>query len=134
MEGEDRWAPPTPDSAEARALDLLGVGFLLGDGERLLHANEAAARLFGRPVDELIGRGEVRSLLHPDDERRIAATVEESRDRGVAPPDRVTARIVRPDGSELPVELRVRAEVRDGEVRTSTLVAEVGSRGRSTRA
>ena len=45
---------PAPDSAEARAHDLLGVGFLLGDGSRALHVNAAAARILGRSVEELL--------------------------------------------------------------------------------
>ena len=113
------------DGAEARGLDVLGIGFLVGDGARLLHANEAAARLFGRPTEELLALGQVRTLLDPVDEHRIAVAVAECRERGVALPERFTARIVQPDGSRVPVELLVKAEVRSGDLRTYTFVHEL---------
>jgi diguanylate cyclase (GGDEF)-like protein/PAS domain S-box-containing protein len=113
-------------SLEARALEVLGVGLLVGDGERLLHVSPAAALLFGRSAEELLDLGQVRSLLHPDDERRISAVADAARAAGEPIPDRFTVRIVRPDGTLLPVELRVRAEVRGDEVRTYSLVSEVG--------
>lgn len=117
---------PAPDSAEARAHDLLGVGFLLGDGSRALHVNSAAARILGRSVEELLEVGSIRSMLHPDDERTIAATVEERRGDGGPIPERFLARVVRPDGTEVHVELWVKAEVRGDEIRTYTLIHEVG--------
>lgn len=111
-------------SHEARALELLGFGFLLGDGTRLLEANEAAARIFGRSVDELISRGSVRGLLHPEDEVRIAQLVEERLTARRPIPERFAARVLRPNGEAVGVELRVKAEVQGDRVRTFTLVHE----------
>lgn len=118
------WPAPA-DGAEARALDLLGVGFLVGDGVRLLHVNEAAGALFGRSVADLLALGQVRSLLHPEDEHRISVTVADCRQRGLPVPERFTARIVRPGGATVPVELLVRAEVRGTQQRTYTFVHEL---------
>lgn len=117
---------PAHNSAEARAHDLLGVGFLLGDGDRMLHVNEAAARILGRSVGELLEVGTVREFLHPDDERRIAEAVEERRARGDRIPERFSVRVVQPDATPVPVELWVKAEVRGDVVRTYTLIHEVG--------
>lgn len=117
---------PAPDGAEARAHELLGVGFLLGDGARALHVNAAAARILGRSVEQLLEIGSIRSLLHPDDERTIADTVEERRRDGGPIPERFLARVLRPDGTAVPVELWVKAEVRGDEIRTYTLIHEVG--------
>ncbi len=119
------WPEPAAGGAEARGLDLLGIGFLVGDGERTIHLNDAAVRLFGRQRHELLAIGQVRTLLHPTDEHRIAVTVEDCRHRGLAAPDRFTARIVQPDGSHVPVELWVKAEVRGDELRTYTFVHEL---------
>jgi diguanylate cyclase (GGDEF)-like protein/PAS domain S-box-containing protein len=112
--------------AEARAHDLLDFGFLVGDGSRILHANGAAGRLFGRSPEDLLLLGVVRDLLHPEDEHRIAQTVEDRRATGRAVPDRFTSRIVRPDGSTVVVELWVKAEVHGDQVRTYTMIHEVG--------
>lgn len=113
------------DAAE-RAHDLLGFGFLVGDGSRIFQANDAAARLFGRSTDELLHLGSVRDLLHPEDERRIAQSIEDRRATGRAVPDRFTSRIVRPDGTTVAVELWVKAEVAGDVIRTYTLLHEVG--------
>lgn len=117
---------PAPESAEARAHDLLGVGFLIGDGTRILHANDAAARILGRSSGELVGGDPVRCYLHAEDEKRIAATVAERTDQGRRIPERFNARLLQPDGTHVPVELWVKAEVRDGQVRTYTLIHEIG--------
>lgn len=113
-------------SAEARAHELLDFGFLVGDGSRILHANEAAGRIFGRSADELIQIGSVRSLLHPGDEQRIALTVDDRTATGRAIPERFTTRVVRPDGSTVAVELWVKAEVEGDVIRTYTMVHAVG--------
>jgi diguanylate cyclase (GGDEF)-like protein/PAS domain S-box-containing protein len=111
---------------EARAHDLLGFGFLVGDGTRVLRVNDAASRIFGRSAEEILRLGAVRDLLHPEDERRIAVTVEDRRATGRAIPERFTTRVVRPDGSTVAVELWVKAEVEGDRVRTYTLIHEVG--------
>lgn len=117
---------PAPDSAEARAHDLLGVGFLIGDGTRILHANDAAARILARSTEELVGGDPVRSYLHAEDEQRIAATIAERTEQGRRIPERFNARLLQPDGTHIPVELWVKAEIRGDQVRTYTLIHEVG--------
>jgi len=112
--------------AEARAHELLGFGFLVGDGRRVLHANEAAGRIFGRSPQELIEIGAVRTLLHPADEQRIALTVDDRVATGRAVPERFTTRVVRPDGSTVAVELWVKAEVDGDTIRTYTMIHEFG--------
>ena len=113
--------------AEARAHDLLGFGFIVGDGSRLLQVNEAAGRIFGRSPEELLEIGSVRALLHPGDERRIALTVDDRLATGRAVPERFSTRIVRPDGSTVAVELWVKAEVCEEQVRTYTMIHELGA-------
>ena len=126
MPEHSAWPEPDEDSAEARAQDLLGIGFLIGDGQSTLYVNDAATRLLGRSRSEILGPGQVRQLLHPDDVDRIETTVEDDLHRGAPLPERFTARVVQPDGSTVPVELWVKAEVRGDEVRTYTFIHEIG--------
>lgn len=114
------------EGAEARAHELLGFGFLVGDGQRVLQANDAAGRIFGRSPEELVEIGAVRALLHPADEQRIALTVDDRRATGRRVPERFTTRVVRPDGSTVAVELWVKAEIEGDRIRTYTMIHEVG--------
>lgn len=122
------------DELVMRAHDVLGEGVLIGDGERLVYANEAACALYGRTLDELRGAGPLFALLVPDEQARITTLLEERAASGTAPPDRHETVIARPDGSTVEVEMSVKAAVRANHVRTITIVRDISDRRAVTRA
>jgi len=96
----------------SRGLDAMGEALLLSDtpSGRIVHASPAAAALFGRPVDELIGMP-ARELVLPDDRPLIDARAS-LRAAGHKVPARITLPVVHPgpgphvlEWAALPLEL-----------------------------
>lgn len=121
---------PTVDipAAMARAHDLLDLGFVVGDGNQVLYANDATARIVGRGVDEIIAQGSLRNFFDPEEQERIQEIRRQALETGRPMPERFTTVLNRPDGSALPVELWVKAEITDVGVRTYTFIHDIQER------
>ena len=130
MHDEVTTGPPEVDVATsmARAFDLLDLGFVVGDGNQVLYANAAAGRVFGRDAAELLQIGSLRTLFDPEEQERIQEIRRQAMSTGRPMPERFTTVIDRPDGTELPIELWVKAEVTDAGVRTYTFVHDIKER------
>ena len=116
------------DDAAAMAHELMGHGVIVGDGQRLLHVSEGAARLFGRSSGELIELGSLLGLFGPGEQLRLRQLVEERQLLKMDPLEHFETTILRPDGSLFPVELWVKAKVEGETVRTYTLIADARER------
>ena len=94
-ESEERYRRLVESSPEAVAVH---------DGQRVLYANPAAARLFGaRAPSELVGR-EVVGFVHPDDRRVVASRVRAVLEGGEGKP-LLEERYLRLDGSVVDAEV-----------------------------
>lgn len=111
-----------------KALDVLGQGVVVGDGSRILSAAPSAARLFGRPVEELLEIGSLFSLFEPSEQERFHEIVAECARTGDPMPESFRTALVHPDGEVWPVDLWIKATVCGGRTRTYTVIAEARER------
>lgn len=88
-----------------RSLHELPVGAILTDlpTHTFLAVNDRAASIYGRPADELEGT-DVAATIHPDDRDAARATYAALADK-VIDGYQVQRRVVRPDGTELAVDI-----------------------------
>jgi diguanylate cyclase (GGDEF)-like protein/PAS domain S-box-containing protein len=109
-----RGALPTADRLSVFVNAPVGVAMCAADGV-LLDANRALAALVDRPVGDLTGRP-IFDLVHPDDvtaAREAAATLATQPGR----PMRHETRLVRADGSDVPVQVSASlVEPEDGDL------------------
>jgi len=83
---------------DREVLETMGQGLLVIDGNgRVRYANPASATMAARPTGDVIG-GTPLDLVHPDDRTRLAGRSSSE----------VEVRLVRPDGSALPVMVTTR--------------------------
>lgn len=114
----------------SEAHDLLGQGVLVGDGNRILHVTNGAAQLFGRSVEELLDIGSIFHLFEPSEQRRLATLVAECVESGTPMPERLRTAIVRADDEVLPVDLWIKATVKNGRTRTYSIIADAAELAR----
>ena len=115
------------------AHEALNEGVIMGDGNRVLHVNEAACALYGRSREELLRAGSLFGFLTEGEQARITALVDADMARGQPVPQRYETVILRPDGSQANVEMSTSALVDGGRTRTLTLLRDIGERIRQKR-
>jgi two-component system cell cycle sensor histidine kinase/response regulator CckA len=101
-------APDVGDAAfvaEAllRAHGDFGDGVAVVEGERMIYANEALARMYGYTVEELLAMRSFLALVAPEHRNRLSERLRE-RAAGKAPPERDELTVVRKDGARIAVE------------------------------
>jgi PAS domain S-box-containing protein len=87
-----------------RAQSELGEAVVVLDGLRVVLANDAAAQLVGRPQAELEALESVLEVIAPDARRTVAGRLQGVAEGRTPAEPGFRTRILRPDGSELPVE------------------------------
>jgi len=132
---------PTDDAlhaSEARyrlLVDHAPVSFYVHDGETILFANRAFARLLGyRAPQELVGQS-LFALLHPDDHGWVKARIERLRTQasdGFNAP--VLGRLLRTDGSVVHVEVVAAPTELDGRPAIQVVALDVTDRERAEQA
>ena len=97
-----------------RLLDATGDAILMLDPEtrRITYANRGAAAQFDRSVDELL-ESTIDDLLEPRG-RATLASATSALSRGETDARTMAVSLVRPDGSTLPIEVRLEAVAPDG--------------------
>jgi diguanylate cyclase (GGDEF)-like protein/PAS domain S-box-containing protein len=118
------------DELVLRAHDVLGEGVAIGDGQRLLHVNDAACELYGRTRSQILEARSLFDYLRADEQARIRILIRDRQRDSMPVPERHETVIVRPDGSEVQVELSVKAVVEQGRIRTLTIIRDIGERNR----
>ena len=124
------------DDVVSAAYDIVGKGLIVGGGTHLLYVSEAAAKLFGRPAEEIVALGSAFPLFTEAEQKRLLAEAQDldredtasmAEDAGVEVIETV---IERPDGTEQPVEIWKRAVVFGPKVRTVTVIGDNATRRR----
>jgi PAS domain S-box-containing protein len=103
------------------------VGIYVAARDRLLYANEAMAAMLGYGVDEIVGRGNLLDVAHPEDRPTVTRNFER-RFRGET--FRGSFRMMRKDGSAVLVETDGRRVVLRGEPVVIGSVVAVGTHRR----
>jgi diguanylate cyclase (GGDEF)-like protein/PAS domain S-box-containing protein len=112
------------------AHEALNEGVVMGDGDRILHVNDAVCRFYGRSREDLLARGSLFQFLVPEERERIEGIVRAAMDAGEPVPQRFETMIARPDGSVAEVEISTTALVDGGATRTLTLIRDISERTR----
>lgn len=124
---------PDPDVLHRLVLsahEALGEGVVIGDGERVLHINDAACRLYGRSRPDLLVAQSLFQFLAGDEQDRIRALIAECMRNGEAVPQHFETVLIRPDATEVHVEMSTTAVLQDESLRTLTLIRDIGDRRR----
>lgn len=105
--------PPPNDATSVheallQALNELGEGVLFLEGERIVYANEAAVRMTGYTVSELLALPSFATLLEPPERERARQRLQQ-RLQGEPAPQHYEHAIIRKDGRR--VELEVAAQL-----------------------
>jgi PAS domain S-box-containing protein len=120
----------TFDGAIRTFAERASVGVFLAHGVRLLYANPHLCEMIGYPREALLAMEDsVGTLIVPQEQARIQA-YGEGRMRGEAVPSLYETRLVRADGTLLPVEFAVSAVEVDGAVISQGIVHDVSERAR----
>jgi len=125
-----RSEPEGLDLLVLNAHEALDEGVVMGDGDHVLHVNDAACRLYGRRSEDLLAARSLFGFLAIGEQERIQKLVTERMAIGEQLPKRFETVIAWPDGTELHVEMSTIAMVQPGAVRTLTLIRDIGERRR----
>lgn len=88
--------------------------FLATTGKGILHANEAAADLTGRPIDEMLGARLLHTVVHPDD---VANVMWVGPEVTAGNPTDVRHRLLTADGAVRHIRGSITPIFKDGELR-----------------
>jgi PAS domain S-box-containing protein len=91
-------------SALMRAQSELGQAFVLLDGERIVYANAATEVLTGRTAEELRALPSLLAVLPPEVHRAVGARLDGARAGREPAAGAFRTHVVRPDGSQVPIE------------------------------
>ncbi len=112
-----------------RAQSDLGEGVVIRDGDRIVYANEAMARLTGYSIDELLALDSYLQIIAP--EHRDQARDRARRRQGGEPADsRFEQSLLRRDGAAVPVEVVAKALDIDGRPQVISIVRDISERRR----
>jgi len=126
-----------PHDAEAEEryrvlVELSPDGILVHRGGSYVFANQAALHLFGATREEEVVGRDVISLIHPDDRGNISRRME-SMSAGVKRVPLREARLMRMDGSYLPVEASAAPIIYDGSPSIQVVIRDISDRKESQR-
>jgi len=104
--------------------------FTIDQEGRVIECNPATGRIFGLPIDEILGRNVEETLFPPDTWQLEGDGLLDALGRGTWPEGRVRTMARRTDGGAFPVELAVRAIPLDRKRLFTAYVRDVSARER----
>lgn len=109
-----------------RLLSDIGVGLVIGDGDRALHVNDAFCSLTGYSVEEVLAQRPLIDLIAPEARQFVGDRVRRRLSRGDEPTMYETD-LVHKDGHRVPVEVNARPVLIDGRTEIVGMFRDVTS-------